>query len=51
MDLQKETGFSPTTASKVWNDRFPVRSDVIETICGTYGLSVEQVIRYKKEGE
>ncbi|RUT38695.1 XRE family transcriptional regulator [Paenibacillus anaericanus] len=51
MDLTKETSFSPQTASKIWKDRFPVRSDVIETICSEYGLSIEQVIRYKKEGE
>jgi hypothetical protein len=44
MDFIKETGFAPRTASKVWKDRFPVRSDVIDRICETYGLHVHEVI-------
>ncbi|MFW5434373.1 helix-turn-helix domain-containing protein [Paenibacillus apiarius] len=42
--------FSPTTVAKLWDDRFPVRSDVIETICRTYKLRIENVIEYV-EGE
>jgi len=49
MEFQKETGFSPQTAAKVWNDRFPVRSDIIDTICETYGLEVHQIIKYKRD--
>lgn len=47
MDFLKETGLAPRTAAKVWEDRFPVRSDVIATICETYGLKVEQVIEFR----
>lgn len=47
MDFIEETGFSPRTAAKIWEDRFPVRSDVIATICETYGLKVEQVIEFR----
>ncbi|GGE28286.1 hypothetical protein GCM10011571_32980 [Marinithermofilum abyssi] len=45
MDFQKETQFSPQTAAKVWEDRFPVRSDVIDRLCETYDLEVHEVIK------
>jgi hypothetical protein len=48
MDFQRETGLAPSSAAKVWEDRFPVRSDVIERICETYDLKVEEVIQMKK---
>jgi len=51
MAMQAECGLQPTTAAKVWNDRFPVRSDVIEKICRTYNLRIEQVIEYRSEVE
>lgn len=47
-DFLKETGFSPSTSSKVWNDKFPVSSDVIDRICETYNLEVHEVIKRKK---
>lgn len=46
-DLRIECGFSPTTAAKIFSDGFPVRSDIIETICRVYNLKVEQVIEYR----
>lgn len=49
MDFQKETGLSPQTSAKVWEDRFPVRSDVIERICATYRLQPGQVIAFHPE--
>lgn len=48
-DLNKECGFAPATVAKIWHDRFPVRSDVIEKICRTYGLRIEEVIEYRGE--
>lgn len=51
MELIEKVGFSPKTAAKVWNDRFPIRSDVIDRLCETYDLEVHEVIRRKKPGE
>jgi DNA-binding Xre family transcriptional regulator len=51
MELIEKVGLSPKTAAKIWKDRFPVRSDVIERLCEAYDLEVEQVIRRKKPGE
>lgn len=48
-DLEKETGFSPVTVAKVWHDRFPIRSDVIERLCETYDLEVHEVICRKRD--
>lgn len=48
MDFQKETGFSPSTAAKVWADKLPVKSDIIDRICETYNLQVNEVIKYEK---
>lgn len=50
-DFRTETGFAPNTAAKVWKDRFPVRSDVIERICETYDLRIEQVIEFRKSNQ
>ncbi len=47
-DIRTDCDFSPSTVAKIWNDRFPVRSDVIETICKTYGLRIEEVIEYRE---
>ncbi|MBS7531880.1 helix-turn-helix domain-containing protein [Hazenella sp. IB182353] len=49
MDFINETKFAPQTASKVWNDRFPVKSDVIERICETYNLKIEEVCEYRED--
>lgn len=51
MDLVKKVHLSPTTVSKIWNDRFPVRSDVIDRICDFYDLEVHEVIKRVKEDE
>lgn len=51
MELRSDTGFSPSTMKKIWQDLFPVRSDVIERLCETYNLPVEQVIKYKGESK
>lgn len=48
-EMYETCRFSPTTVAKIWDDRFPVRSDVIETICRTYKLKIEQVIEYKED--
>lgn len=48
-EMYETCGFSPTTVAKLWDDRFPIRSDVIETICRTYHLRIEQVIEYKED--
>lgn len=50
-DLVKDIGVSPTTAAKIWNDRLPLRTDIIDRICEEYDLEVEEVIRRKKPGE
>lgn len=47
----EECGFSWTTVNKIWADRFPIRSDVIETLCRVYKLKVQQVIEYRRDGE
>ncbi|REK68032.1 MAG: hypothetical protein C6P35_03425 [Cohnella sp.] len=47
----EECGFSWTTVNKIWADRFPIRSDVIETLCRVYKLKVNQVIEYRPDGE
>lgn len=49
MDFQRETGLAPSSAAKVWEDRFPVRTDLIEKVCQTYKLNIEQVLCYKHE--
>ena len=49
-DMYKDCGFAPQTVAKIWNDRFPVRSDIIDKICDTYDLQIEQVIKHKKSG-
>ncbi|WP_374049711.1 helix-turn-helix domain-containing protein [Paenibacillus larvae] len=46
-----DCGFAPQTVAKVWGDRFPMRTDVIEKICKTYGLRIEQVLVWKNEEE
>lgn len=51
MDLVNEVKLSPSTAAKVWNDRFPLRTDVIDRICETYDLEIEDVIKREKPGE
>ncbi|PTM51938.1 helix-turn-helix domain-containing protein [Desmospora activa] len=48
MCKKEECGFSPQTVAKIWRDA-RVRSDVIERICETYNLPVEQVMQYKKQ--
>jgi len=48
-DLYSECGFSSNTCGKIWNDRFPVRSEVIEKLCQVYGLRIEQVIEYRED--
>lgn len=51
MELVEKVGLSPRTASKIWKDRFPVRSDVIDRLCEYYDLEVEEVIRRTKPRE
>ncbi|ARF70662.1 hypothetical protein B7C51_24620 (plasmid) [Paenibacillus larvae subsp. pulvifaciens] len=48
-DMYIDCGFAPQTVAKVWGDRFPIRTDVIEKICETYGLRIEQVLVWKNE--
>lgn len=48
-EMYVECGFSPATVAKIFADGFPVRSDVIETICRVYSLQIEQVIAYRWE--
>lgn len=48
MDIRDDCNFAPTTIAKIWRDRFPVRSDVIETLCRVYGLRIEEVIEYRE---
>jgi DNA-binding Xre family transcriptional regulator len=51
MELINKVKLSPATASKVWNDRFPVRTDTIDRICEYYDLEVHEVIRRVKKEE
>lgn len=48
MDFIKETGLAPGTAAKIWNDRFPVKTDLIVLLCSTYNLRIEQVVEFRK---
>jgi len=48
-DMEKECGFSPVTVAKVWHDRFPIRSDVIDRLCEVYDLEVHEVISRKRD--
>ncbi|GKS15077.1 hypothetical protein YDYSY3_60770 [Paenibacillus chitinolyticus] len=50
-DMYEECGFAPRTVAKIFKDEFPVRSDVLETICRVYGLRIEQVISYRGEAD
>lgn len=50
-DMYTECNFSPSTVAKIFSDGFPVRSDVIETICRVYKLPIEQVIEFRRDGE
>lgn len=45
-DIARETGLSRPTVDKIWNDE-PVMTYVIEQICKTYDLRVEQVCQYE----
>lgn len=47
--VAKECGLSQYVATKIRNDIFPVRTDIIEKLCRKYGLRVEDVIEYRKE--
>jgi len=47
----KETNLSRSTFQKIWKDDLPVRSDVIDKLCETYNLEIEEVIRRRKKGE
>jgi hypothetical protein len=49
MDFQHDTGLAPRTAAKVWNDRLPVSSDVVDRICSAYNLRVDQVIEHRPD--
>lgn len=49
LDLLNECNMSPTTAQKIWSDKLPVRTDVIDKLCDVYGLRVDQVIKFVKE--
>lgn len=44
-DISKETGLSRHTITKIWNDEH-VMTQVIERICETYNLPVEQVCKW-----
>ncbi|MDH6674939.1 DNA-binding Xre family transcriptional regulator [Paenibacillus sp. LBL] len=48
-DFLKECQVTPTRAQKIWEDRMPVKTDIIDKICEVYGLKVEQVIAFKHE--
>ncbi|MFB5269318.1 helix-turn-helix domain-containing protein [Paenibacillus enshidis] len=50
-DMRLECGFAPGTITKIFSDGFPVRSDIIETICKVYNLRIEQVIAYREVEE
>lgn len=44
-----DVGLSPTTVNKIWGDKGPVKTDVIDRICTAYDLSIEQVIRFEMD--
>ncbi|WP_028559003.1 helix-turn-helix domain-containing protein [Paenibacillus pinihumi] len=48
-DVAAETGFSMPTIGNIYNDKFPFKTDTLETLCRVYGLRVEQVIEYKQD--
>lgn len=43
-DFMAECGFSKTTWEKIRNDK-NVGVDILEKICVTYGLKIEEVVR------
>lgn len=47
-DIRSDCNLAPSTVAKIWKDGFPVRSDVIETLCRVYNLSLDQVIEYRR---
>lgn len=47
-DVSRDTGINLTTVHQIFRDEFPFRTTVIEKICKTYNLEVEQVIKYKR---
>lgn len=48
-DIRTDCGFAPSTVAKIWNDRMPFRSDVLDTLCRVYELRVEQVIEWRPD--
>lgn len=48
-DLIRECGFSPTTVAKIFGDKFPIRSDVLETLCRVYRRKIHQIIEYRED--
>jgi predicted amidophosphoribosyltransferase len=42
---------SPTTARKIWKNRFPATTDLIDKLCDTYHLELHEVIRRKTPEE
>lgn len=51
VDFRNETGLANSSAAKVWKDRFPVRSDLIDRICETYNLDIQQVVQYRPKND
>lgn len=47
-DISRDTNLSRHTITKIWTDKH-VMSHVIERVCETYNLPVEQVCRWEKE--
>lgn len=50
MDFLQEVGLSPTTAAKLWKDKY-VALEVIDRICDVYGVELSDVMVHKKTKE
>lgn len=48
-DIIDECKLSPPTATRIMKDQFPVKTDLIDTLCSTYGLRIEEVIEHRKD--
>lgn len=42
---------SSRTYAKISKDRFPIRSDIIESLCRTYHLKIEEVIVFNPDSK
>ncbi|MBD1373833.1 helix-turn-helix transcriptional regulator [Hazenella sp. IB182357] len=49
-DIMSKTGLSRNTVDKIWNDGV-VSTKIINTICSTYDIRVEDIMEYRKDGQ